>query len=412
MSLVLVLTLAFASVTYAAPPPEEVPVPIEDVTKRTANTRTLDNRDGTYTLEGHLAPIHYLDPATGAYEGIDSSLVATDGAGIVSCYGAPGTAAGFTNRSNAFSVFLPEALSPDGAPLAITAPQGALLITPADSGAGDGGPGGRAGQDGPQGPVSSDERLTAQMAAQEDVSHARRLDGSGGNALAYDGAFKSKGAGISLDYRSLARGIKETIVLDSPVDDPTFGFTLSSADLIPSLNEDGSVTLASRADGEEVFLMPAPYMEDSSEDGAGEPARSNDVHYLLTATGHDGQSGQDTWRLDVVADKGWFDDASRVFPVRVDPTTYYTHVTGRTMYDADAFVTSAFPSTNYGYDPELKAGYYSGAGINYTFVKPDLGVVPFPLTPATYNAAVRSRCPSSLRSNSAGDKLPSDECRL
>jgi len=368
VSLVLVLTLASASVTYAAPPPEEVPVPIEDVTKRTANTRTLDNRDGTYTLEGHLAPIHYLDPATGSYEGIDSSLVATDGAGIASRHGTPGTAAGFTNRSNAFSVFLPEALSPDGAPLAITAPQGALLITPADSGAGDGGPGeGQA-----PGASSSDGRLSAQARTQEGASHARRPDGSGGNALVYDGVLGPKGTGISLDYRSLARGVKETIVLDAPVDDPTFGFTLSSADLIPSLNEDGSVSFTSRADGEEVFLMPAPYMEDSSKDEAGEPARSDKVCYLLTATGHDEAGAPGTWRLDVVADKEWLDDASRVFPVRVDPTTYYTYVTARSIYDADAFVTSAFPSTNYGYDPELKAGYYSGAGINYTFVRPDL----------------------------------------
>ncbi len=171
--------------------------------------------------------------------------------------------------------------------------------------------------------------------------------------------------GADLLYESTPRGLKETIVLSAPSKKNTFSFDLACPGLAPSLDASGSVLFTRNSTGEVLFRMVPPFMTDSSVNGAGDSAYSDAVHYELEQKGPN-------WRLDVVADDAWLTDSARVYPVMIDPTTYWEV----SAYNFDAFVTSSYPSTKCGYSTELKVGRYKDSSTdtmrNRTYVKPAL----------------------------------------
>ena len=112
--------------------------------------------------------------------------------------------------------------------------------------------------------------------------------------------------GVDLRYELCGGSVKETILVSKPLGSYSFSFCVELDALTPALAEDGSVELKN-AEGETVYLIPAPYMYDA----AGET--SDAVHYTLTQT--DG-----SWTLAVTADAAWINDEARTFPVSIDPT--------------------------------------------------------------------------------------------
>ncbi|MHB1341787.1 MAG: hypothetical protein ACYCX5_08505, partial [Coriobacteriia bacterium] len=73
VSLAISITLVLSTVQFApayAAPPELPPARRELVDKRTASSRTWDNRDGTYTYESYVEPIHFKNAETGFFEEI------------------------------------------------------------------------------------------------------------------------------------------------------------------------------------------------------------------------------------------------------------------------------------------------------------------------------------------------------
>ncbi|MHB1342635.1 MAG: DNRLRE domain-containing protein, partial [Coriobacteriia bacterium] len=300
ISFTLVLSTVQVAPAYAAPP-EQPPARRELVDKRTASSRTWDNRDGTYTYESYVEPIHFKNAETGFFEEIDSSLVET-----VTPEGK-----GYKNRRNGFAVFLPETIAEQA--VSISDDLGSVRLRPK----------GRLGEP----PVHE---------AYEETSVPTPMTG---NSRRYERAF----GGADIVYDSVARGLKETIVLRSATGKNTFSFDLDCPGFTPSLEASGSITFRSLATGEVRFEMVPPYMQDSAE----ERAYSNAVHYELKSLGVN-------WRLDVVADRQWLADPARVYPVRIDPTTYWTieHP------GADTYVTDAYPTTNYGLGTSALVGRY------------------------------------------------------
>ena len=135
---------------------------------------------------------------------------------------------------------------------------------------------------------------------------------------------------------------------------------------MPSVTPTGSISFTHEQTGREVFRMAPPFMEDSAPESLGGPAYSDAVRYALKPIG-------ERWRLDVVADRAWMSDPVRVYPIKIDPTTYFVG----THYTADSYVYSWAPSSNYGLATELRAGRATlSNGINYAYIRPDLTGLP------------------------------------
>ena len=114
---------------------------------------------------------------------------------------------------------------------------------------------------------------------------------------------------VDLQYDLYSYDVKETIIVNQPLDDYSFSFSLNLDGLTPVLIDDGSIELRD-ANGETIYLIPAPYMTDATGE------YSFDVSYALMQT-------SDAWTITITADKGWVNAEDRVFPVSIDPTVYF-----------------------------------------------------------------------------------------
>jgi RHS repeat-associated protein len=178
------------------------------------------------------------------------------------------------------------------------------------------------------------------------------------------------GAGTRLEYQATGAGVKETIVLAAaPQGDTAHVFDLAaSPGLTPRPAAGGGLGFVD-ATGEVVFVVPAPFMVDSS----GTPAGYSD------AVRFDLQDSGEGWRLTMTADHDWLTDPARVYPVRIDPT-----ITAQPAA-VDCWLNQADPATP-----------FCGAGSSYVRVGVDgagkrrRGLLRFGLDAIPANATVTS----------------------
>ncbi|WP_274157687.1 DNRLRE domain-containing protein [Priestia megaterium] len=168
-----------------------------------------------------------------------------------------------------------------------------------------------------------------------------------------------------VDLRSVVfdSSVKEDLILDQYKGYNTFTYEINT-NLIPKKEEDGSVSFFDR-NNKVVYYLPKPFMTDSNiDEHSGEPQLSNNVDFEL-------KKENDKWILSLVADETWLKSSKRVYPVYIDPSTSLGTA-------EDAFVSDAYPTTNYGKFWESSAGYYSlkvgnydsSTGTNYSYIKP------------------------------------------
>ncbi|MDF2946160.1 MAG: cell wall-associated protein precursor [Bacillales bacterium] len=160
--------------------------------------------------------------------------------------------------------------------------------------------------------------------------------------------------------------VKEDIILDKYNGINSFAFEIKTS-LELTKNEDGSIVF--KEGTQDHLMLPKPFMQDSNiNEESNEPAKSENVNYDLKST-------ENGYILTVVADDNWLKSSERKYPVYIDPTTTYTF-----SGFSDAFVASAYPTTNYNnfWDSDqgiyvLKVGYYDGStGTNYAYLKQDI----------------------------------------
>lgn len=87
--------------------------------------------------------------------------------------------------------------------------------------------------------------------------------------------YKDVQDGIDLEYILHGEDIKENIIVKKRMASYAFSFDLDLQNLKPIANEDGSISLVSKETQEEIYLIPAPYMEDSNK------VTSGDVRYKM-----------------------------------------------------------------------------------------------------------------------------------
>jgi hypothetical protein len=150
------------------------------------------------------------------------------------------------------------------------------------------------------------------------------------------------------EVTSRATGLKEEIVLASPLAPTTYVFPLYLHGLTAALDADGNLILSDTT-GAERARVPHGWMHDSKVDPhSGDPAESSGVTYALVNSGPTGTA------LKVTLDPAWLASPLRQYPVRVDPT-----VTTYTAGSDDTFVE--YPYTNdYSTDVLLKSGTWDG----------------------------------------------------
>ncbi|MCM3313308.1 DNRLRE domain-containing protein [Bacillus sp. FSL K6-6483] len=319
---------------------EDDPAPLEEVTEeRTENTKLFINDDGTYTQEVYFEPIHTLDEQSGEWQDISSDLE----------QGSSGEIA--TENTDLTSNF--KSTMEDGEYASYTRHGHTLTFS----------------------------LLTAEDENGEQIVARDQQAVFGENEITYSNVFPD----IDLRHFTFNQSTKEDLVLQTYNGVHIFNYKIET-ELDAQENEDGSITFSDE-NGEAAFELPKPFMADSNYDDAkGETAESDAVSYKLEAI--DGG-----YELTIDADKDWLADEERVYPVYIDPTTSVN-------VSADAFVMSAYPTTNYSsasskWDSSqnahvLKVGKYdSTTGTTYGFLKQSIDPVKhMTVTKATLNVHV------------------------
>ncbi|HEV2889616.1 MAG TPA: DNRLRE domain-containing protein [Frankiaceae bacterium] len=271
--------------------PAVAPLPgTEVVERRTAYAKTFTTAvPGELRSEIHARPIHFLD-GSGHWADIDTSLV-------------PGTDGRYHAKANSIALDVP------------------------------------ATSVGPLATVSVDP----------DHSVGFGLVGAAAVPAAVDGtsvAFANLRSGVSLRLDSRYRGVKEDLVLASPLSPSTFVFPLYLEGLTARLDSEGNVVY-SDASGTERARTPHGRMWDSAVDPrSGDPAMSDGVTYALLPTGPTGVA------LQVTADPLWLASPARQYPVTVDPSVY-------TASTDDTYVEYPY-NNDFSTDTLLKSGTYDG----------------------------------------------------
>ncbi|GEM_PF-6756930 len=162
--------------------------------------------------------------------------------------------------------------------------------------------------------------------------------------------YRDLGDEIDLRYSLQGTQLKEEIILKKAPSDNRFTFTIQSADLQASLLQDGSVSFTDDT-GKEQIRMAAPFMYDAAGNF------SDSIEVSLNAA----EGGLYFYELTV--DRSWLSDASRVYPVIIDPPLQTGDVT--TVKDTTAvFGSNVGNLSTSGEKVYLKAGlrYDSTAG--------------------------------------------------
>lgn len=152
--------------------------------------------------------------------------------------------------------------------------------------------------------------------------------------------------GVDLMYENYSYSVKETILVKEPQDSYSYSFRLSVDNLIPELEEDGSVILYD-VEGNPVYIIPAPYMYDAAN------VMSEAVEYDLETDGTD-------YILHVIADESWINEPDREFPVAIDPTllAYSFYYTDNNLYVT--YVVEGAPNTRMSSGRYHYIGYSTG----------------------------------------------------
>ncbi|MCP2243377.1 RHS repeat-associated core domain-containing protein [Lentzea aerocolonigenes] len=177
------------------------------------------------------------------------------------------------------------------------------------------------------------------------------------DSVTYPGAWD----GADLSYQVTRGSLKEKITLAAPPKNATFRFSLDLDGVVAQAQPDGSIGFfRANADGPPLYVMPRPFMFDSSE-----KSYSDKVSQTVEQQGS-------KITVTVRADQEWLAAAERKYPVVVDPTI---SIEPTSNSGQDAQIWSDTPTRNDGADYRLSVGT-DNTGIARSLVKFDMSVVP------------------------------------
>ena len=282
--------------------------------RRTVSTKTYENPDHSFTKEIYLSPVHY-QTEDGSWEEMDDTLTDVEtpsetGNAAEKTQKKAADASAFINRKGRWQAsFAPYA----DVASAVTVKDGSHTI--------------------------------AWHLEQAAPSEACRKDDQ---VLVYPEILP----GIDAEYHTAGQAVKENLILKGAAQVPEQFSFLYHAEGLSALQHGSQVTFED-ADGKEVFCFTAPLMLDM----AGSRSEQLTLHLEEEVAEH-------TWRITLTPDHSWLRDASRIYPVTVDPIT--TSSLKREEIE-DTHVDSLNYGTNYQNSIYLKT--MGGDNIQRSFLK-------------------------------------------
>jgi RHS repeat-associated protein len=153
------------------------------------------------------------------------------------------------------------------------------------------------------------------------------------NKAAYKDVFNKTDLVFYADNTS----IKEDLIIHEKPDQERYTYEFKLKNVTAKQGENGNITFIDK-EGKTFFTLTKPFMYDSKEEFSHEVA--------MTLREEKGKT-----YVDIVPDKEWLADASRSYPVVIDPSIIIQESTTE-----DSFISSTYPTSNYSQDPSLITG--------------------------------------------------------
>ena len=113
--------------------------------------------------------------------------------------------------------------------------------------------------------------------------------------------------GMDLEYILKGDTLKENIILKKLPKDATLSFIVDTENLTINKNDNGNIEIKNSETGEVMYTIPAPFMYDAKKE-------TSDKVGLEVAVKSENEA-----IVTYVPDRGWLEDATRSYPVVVDP---------------------------------------------------------------------------------------------
>ncbi|MBE6678841.1 MAG: hypothetical protein E7597_08625, partial [Ruminococcaceae bacterium] len=295
----------------------------EDISKRTASTKTIRMSDGSYRLVQYANEVHYED--NGEWIEYDNSLSLS-----TSENAALGTASG--NESPVFTT----ASNPGG--LKFGQSTAGKVLSFAD---------GNKKLEMSINGASKNSTIVPQTQA-TDAKPANKWEElitieNYSSSVMYSNVF----ANAHIRYTTAGNQVKEDIIVFKKADSYSYDFNFTLTGLDAELQADGSIIFKDETTDEMMYYIPTGYMYDSDGD------TSTEVSYSLTQTA----TG---CTVTVTADAEWINSTERSFPVVIDPTLVKSNsYLYNRVRDADVHENQTYNSA---WQAELMhVGVYNGA---------------------------------------------------
>ena len=165
--------------------------------------------------------------------------------------------------------------------------------------------------------------------------------------------YKNIQDGIDLQYVTSGSNLKENIIVNQTKDNYQFSFEIKAQNLAIK-QENNTIVLYDSSTNQQVYEMPAMYMEDSNGE------QSDSITYFLT------QKNKKKYTLTITADATWINAKERKLPVIIDPSLD-TSNTGSGMEKTEIFNYYTSDKTTYSGGNGF-LGYDSSGDGKYTYV--------------------------------------------
>ncbi|WP_028595045.1 RHS repeat-associated core domain-containing protein [Paenibacillus assamensis] len=265
----------------------------EVVDLRTEDSRTFSNGDGTLTTEISQVPIHYKDESSDKWLPIDNKLH-TNGQFVY-------------NNANDYKVKFSKKNKTNANLFELTEDQYGITLYPA----------GRKHENKSSRKKRDTSSNQAALDAPQEVTSSHEK-----NNIEYPDVYPD----VNIKYTLASNRIKEDIILEKMPDPTTptvYSFSIDLKNLDYRAEPNGTISLLDKQTQDIVYFIDKPFMYDSYRpegyksnpqvDTYPEEALSFDVEMRMQEEG-------DQLTLDIVPNRAWLEDSSRVYPVTIDPT--------------------------------------------------------------------------------------------
>lgn len=196
--------------------------------------------------------------------------------------------------------------------------------------------------------VRAEIQTTAPLYPRENMDYPETYVDNLGSSLQYNGVYTN----TDIKYELMPGRVKESVIIHSYRSDlKGYHYVLKAENLRPELDTDNSITFYADNSEEAVMTIPAPFLIDS----AGE--RSTDILVTLKRSG-------DTYLLTYQLPDAWMADASRMWPVILDPEI--SIISDISNIEAICCVQSFRGNPSEG---ALRCGRHKAQGILRTFIR-------------------------------------------